>query len=305
MTTQPPPDDTTSAAAAVPTADAGTAPPPGPKRLTRSRTDEWFGGVAGGLAEYFDTDPTLIRVAFVVAAILTSGFAIVGYIIAWIVIPEAGEEDAGGAAPATRKRRGSTGALVWGGILIIGGTLLLINQLDVDIPFPSLRVMTSIALILVGVVMLIEARRGFHGGLMALAIILTLILGASAATSFNLAVDGAFGDQRHNVTQVSDLRNSYSHAFGTVTLDLRNLELPPGRTRVEVSAAFGEATVLLPRDVAFRLNGSSAFGSIDAPGFSTGGIVSSRSYTSPGYSDAERRLDIDLSVAFGSGRVRQ
>ena len=57
------------------------------KKLYRSRTDRMLGGVCGGIAEYFNVDPTLIRLLAVVL-IMAGGAAIIAYIIAWIVIPE-------------------------------------------------------------------------------------------------------------------------------------------------------------------------------------------------------------------------
>lgn len=59
------------------------------KRLTRSMTDRMVAGVAGGLAEYFNIDPTLVRVLFVVFA-LAGGPGLLIYIILWIVMPESG-----------------------------------------------------------------------------------------------------------------------------------------------------------------------------------------------------------------------
>jgi len=174
----------------------------------------------------------------------------------------------------------------------------------VEIPLPSLRIGLSIALILVGLLMLVEARRGFHGGLIALAIVLTVILGAGSITNMNLAVDGAFGDQRHQVTSAADLQRDYSHAFGSLTVDLRSLDLPAGTTRIKVSVAFGEATVIMPSDIPYRLEGSSVFGGIEAPDFNTAGIASNRTFTSAGYEGAESRLDIEIAAAFGTGRVR-
>ena len=54
-------------------------------RLTRSETDKRIGGVAGGIAEYFSFDPTLIRIAFVVAAFM--GWGLIAYVVLWIVLP--------------------------------------------------------------------------------------------------------------------------------------------------------------------------------------------------------------------------
>lgn len=59
-----------------------------PRRLYRSNRERILGGVAGGIGEYFDVDPTLVRLAWIVLAI-AGGFGVLAYIVAWIVIPEA------------------------------------------------------------------------------------------------------------------------------------------------------------------------------------------------------------------------
>lgn len=59
------------------------------KRLYLSTKDKKLAGVCGGLAEYFDLDPSLIRIAWIVLTILTGVVpGLVGYIIAAIVIPK-------------------------------------------------------------------------------------------------------------------------------------------------------------------------------------------------------------------------
>ncbi len=57
------------------------------KRLYRSTTSKIVGGVCGGLGEYFDVDPVLVRVVTVLV-FLATGFGILAYIIAWIIIPK-------------------------------------------------------------------------------------------------------------------------------------------------------------------------------------------------------------------------
>jgi len=46
-----------------------------------------WAGVAGGLAEYFDIDPSLVRLIWVAAAVVSGGLAIPVYILAWIILP--------------------------------------------------------------------------------------------------------------------------------------------------------------------------------------------------------------------------
>jgi phage shock protein PspC (stress-responsive transcriptional regulator) len=67
---------------------AGYAYAPGPvRRLHRSVRDSQIGGVCGGLAEYWDMDPTIVRVIAAVLIFLPPP-VILAYIIAWIVIPK-------------------------------------------------------------------------------------------------------------------------------------------------------------------------------------------------------------------------
>jgi len=66
---------------------------PKSKKFYRSRKDRIFGGVAGGLAEYFDTDIILMRLAFVVIAVLSGiGPMIIVYILAMIFVPNEGDD---------------------------------------------------------------------------------------------------------------------------------------------------------------------------------------------------------------------
>lgn len=62
-----------------------------PKRLERSRSDQMISGVCGGLAQYLNLDPALVRLVCA-GIILFSGVGFIGYIIAWVVIPEEGRE---------------------------------------------------------------------------------------------------------------------------------------------------------------------------------------------------------------------
>ena len=58
-----------------------------PKRLYRSRKNRIIAGVCAGIADYFNIDPTLVRVLWVISALVYGG-GILAYIIAWILIPE-------------------------------------------------------------------------------------------------------------------------------------------------------------------------------------------------------------------------
>ena len=60
-----------------------------PRMLRRSQVNRQIAGVCGGLAEYFELDPTAVRVAYVLLSIFSAGFpGFLVYIILWILIPE-------------------------------------------------------------------------------------------------------------------------------------------------------------------------------------------------------------------------
>lgn len=56
------------------------------KRLYLSDTDKKIAGVCGGLAEYFDVDPTLIRIIFLILLFCIGG-GLLAYLIIWIAAP--------------------------------------------------------------------------------------------------------------------------------------------------------------------------------------------------------------------------
>ncbi len=58
------------------------------KKLYRSRDHRMIAGVAGGIAEYLNIDPTVIRLLIVILIFMTGGAALLLYIAAAIIIPE-------------------------------------------------------------------------------------------------------------------------------------------------------------------------------------------------------------------------
>ena len=57
------------------------------KRLYRSGKERVLGGVCGGMGEYLDVDPTVIRLIWVLFTLLSFGIGIIAYLIAWIIVP--------------------------------------------------------------------------------------------------------------------------------------------------------------------------------------------------------------------------
>jgi len=70
-----------------------------PRMLYRHPTDKMAGGVAGGLAESFNLDPSLVRILWLVLTVVTSGGGLLAYLALWLLLP-VGTEDSGQEGPA-------------------------------------------------------------------------------------------------------------------------------------------------------------------------------------------------------------
>jgi phage shock protein PspC (stress-responsive transcriptional regulator) len=149
-------------------------------RLYRSRDERVVFGVAGGVSDWLDIDPTLVRLAFVLATVF-GGAGLLIYIVMAIVVPEeplvaeapaaapaaAGGETAatpGPAAPfvdaraarraaraARRAERSGNGAVIFGAILVLVGGWFLARRafpaLDSDLLGPAILILIGILLI--------------------------------------------------------------------------------------------------------------------------------------------------------------
>jgi len=139
-----------------------------PRRLTRSR-DRMLGGVAGGLAEYFDFDPTVMRLLIVLAVLLSGGAVILAYLVMWIVIPEESASSGGGAGGGDQAASAAgvprTGdhdrTQIVGIILIAVGGFVLLNQIAFFDTFFGWRIMRFWwpGLLILGGLALLAARR--------------------------------------------------------------------------------------------------------------------------------------------------
>jgi len=67
--------------------DESWQPEPRPRKLRRSSRERMWAGVAGGLGEYFDVDPVLVRLIWVVGTVVTAGLFVAVYIVLWVIMP--------------------------------------------------------------------------------------------------------------------------------------------------------------------------------------------------------------------------
>jgi phage shock protein PspC (stress-responsive transcriptional regulator) len=95
------------------------------RQLYRSKNNRMIAGVCGGISEYFNIDPTIVRILWALFALY--GVGVIAYIIALIVIPEGSYENTGDfneQRPSVNIDSKSV-SLIIGGALIVLGTLVL------------------------------------------------------------------------------------------------------------------------------------------------------------------------------------
>jgi phage shock protein C len=131
-------------------------------RLYRSNTDKVIGGVAGGLGDYLNIDPVIVRVLFVLLAIF-GGSGVLVYIILWIAIPaeiheyktyadNQDEKKMTGVNdnPEDLSRRKNT-SLIVGIIMIVMGLIFLIDHI---VPIYSIKNLWPLLLVIAGVLLI-------------------------------------------------------------------------------------------------------------------------------------------------------
>ena len=141
-----------------------------PHRLRRSRDDRFIAGVAGGLAEYFDVDPVLVRMGWILLTMATVGLAVLFYIGLATMMPDDRQRESGVKSVNDAARDSSDSVVeadpdggpskrhvarnVVGAGLIVFGMIILLQQLEVlgSIPW---NIVWPAAILLLGLIFLL------------------------------------------------------------------------------------------------------------------------------------------------------
>jgi phage shock protein C len=123
------------------------------RKLHRSQVNRMIGGVCGGIAEYFNIDPNLIRLLFVVLTFL-GGSGVLIYIASLIIIPNNPDQ----SIPENKENIIQDKPLFWGSLLIVIGLFLLFKQLGLFYSFHFWQIpwqtVWAVVLIIIGAVLL-------------------------------------------------------------------------------------------------------------------------------------------------------
>jgi phage shock protein PspC (stress-responsive transcriptional regulator) len=226
-------------------------------------------GVSGGLGRYFDVNPVLYRVGFVVLTFL-GGAGLLIYAACALVIPNEGEKESI-ASDVLRNHRQRPFALIglvlaalagiallshisirfhsdafWIAVLLVGGILVWAQARSAAAPVAQAE----------GAAAPGETRRGRGVLWIVLAVVGALLLAAAVtaavvATTFARLGHGV-GDRYYTPVSASALRHDYQVGVGSLDVDLSRVSLPPGTTRIQVEAGIGHVQITVPRDVTVR-----------------------------------------------------
>jgi len=241
-------------------------------------------GVCGGIAEHYDLDPNVVRIAVVLLTVFV-GVGAVLYLAGWVLLPEDGNDTSPAAAAGLRagahrtptdgcdpdgdRRRSTlTVALVVVGAIIVllaaGGPWWIGHDWH-----PGL----GVGWIVVGVLAYLilrphRARIPFGriiGTLVAVALgIAVLALSATlvAEALTGVPLRGGIGSHDFRPTTPAQVRSTYRVAVGAMTVDLRQVDLPDRPTTVTASVGVGRLLVEVPPGVSVSLSARSGLGNV-------------------------------------------
>jgi phage shock protein PspC (stress-responsive transcriptional regulator) len=323
-----------------PTEPTGRTDPP--RRLTRSGSDAIIGGVASGLGRYFNVDPILFRIGFVVLSFV-GGIGLIAYLALLAFVPSDGEEGPSGpgrvAAVAGAVVLGiavvlflSTPFFFFGpgllvlALVVLAGVLLwrtfggesggdpartvarfaiaalvavavagaavgvfIAAALGGGVVIASLAVVTGLALI----------ATAFFGGVRWLIIpALALVLPLGVVAAADIDFDGGIGDRSYRPASMAELRDKYQVGLGELDVDLRDLDLPAGRTNVALDIGMGDAIVWVPEDACVTSDMTIGIGGADVFDRDNTGVDVAFAETSTARA-GQPHLHIDADVGVG------
>jgi phage shock protein PspC (stress-responsive transcriptional regulator) len=210
---------------------------------------------------------------------------VVGAIVWWLVWGRSGA-----ATPrATLARIG----IVF--LILIGSAVLFAASVWTSAAGGGVAV--AILVIAIGALLAVAAFRGGVRWLIVPALAIAAGLGVVAAADVNL--DGGYGKRVYAPGSLADVRSSYDLGAGSLEVDLRGVEFSGGARTIDLEVGFGEAIVVVPRDVCVAADADVGAGYLRVLGWDTGGLNVD---WSDGSADAAR-LVVDAHVGMGQLQV--
>jgi phage shock protein PspC (stress-responsive transcriptional regulator) len=230
------------------------------KRLERNSSERMLAGVSGGLGRYFELNPAVFRLGFVVLTLL-GGVGVLVYLAAILVIPVEGEEQSI-AAQVLAERRDRPWPVV--GLGLAGVALLLLLSRT------EIAVGAGWVVVLIGGLAILWASRREKKARRALVILASLgtALAIAAAIAvvtafawFDISLGDGVGDSSYAPATAAAVQPSYKLGIGNLRVDLSQVDTT-GRHRVEAHVGVGELKIVVPRDADVRVDAHAKVGEV-------------------------------------------
>ena len=287
----------------------GEAPPSettDQRHLRRSRTTKVFGGVAGGVAERFDVDANIVRVAFVVLALLW-GLGIAVYLAMWVLIPRAAGSDevVAPVEPDDRHRLHWLRFAVPAALVVL--MLVVITGLHrMSAWSHGLTALWLVFLVVLAVAALFTpARRLTLRRLLALGFLSFVSVLILATGAFFILVNvtgvplrGGSGVRDWHPVNQAEVQRYYHGAIGLTRVNLQEVRFAPGTWRVNATEGVGQLVVIVPPNVSVDLITHVGIGGVFNETYPT-------SPTAPRATPSRARLVLNLQVGIGKIRVER
>jgi phage shock protein PspC (stress-responsive transcriptional regulator) len=233
------------------------------RRLERSSSDRMLAGVCGGLGRYFELNPTVFRVGFVVLTLL-GGAGVLVYLAAALVMPGEGK-DRSLAEQVLAERKERPWPLI--GLAIVGVALIVL------LSRAALRPAAGdgwIFVLVVGLVVLWVSRSARWGGRL-LRLFLALIVAALAAFAtavvlafswFNVSLNDGVGDHVYAPASVAAIAPSYHLGVGSLRIDLSAIRPPAKALQVKAKVGVGELRIVVPDGARVQVSARAKLGDV-------------------------------------------
>ena len=260
------------------------------KRLERTSSGRMVAGVASGLGRYFEINPAVFRLGFVVLTLL-SGAGVLVYLAALLVIPLEGEEHSI-ASRALAERREKPWPVAGLGLAAVALVVLLSHS--------SAAVGAGwVSVLLAGLVILWMGRRQGRSKLLIVLTALFALFAIAVVTAaitafawFNVSLGDGTGDRTYSPTNVT-LASDYHLGIGHLEVDLSRVDANVPQ-HVETRVGIGELKVIVPHDAHVSVDAHAKAGEVHVLGNYDDG---KNAFVSTGKGDFE----IDANI--GAGRI--
>jgi len=233
------------------------------RRLERSSSDRMLAGVCGGLGRYFELNPTVFRVGFVVLTLL-GGAGVLVYLAAALVIPGEGRERSL-AEQVLAERKERPWPLI--GLAIVGVALIVLLSRAALRPAAGAG---WVFVLVIGLVVLWVSRSARWGGRL-LRLFLVLVAAALAAfitaivlafSWFNVSLGDGVGEHVYAPATVAAIAPSYRLGVGSLRIDLSGIQPAGKELQVKAKVGVGELRIVVPNGARVQVYARAKLGDV-------------------------------------------